>query len=258
MVFLLTVMRIVANVAAGAVLGLAIYWSLRLGYADHLFRSGTPEGVKRAVELAPGNARYQDHWAAILEDSGKDPAAALAAMEAAVASNPRDSSSWMELGLRAERDGDLQKAERCLLEAARVDRQYDPRWTLANFYFRKSDWENFWLWAREAAAMSYGDSAALFRLGWRATQDPALILSRAIPDQPQVLARFIGFATYQLDSNLRNSTMVGIVGGGGIGATLFTAFQRFDYDYVLTILIAIIALIMIGEVLSGWIRRTFQ
>ena len=30
--------------------------------------------------------------------------------------------------------------------------------------------------------------------------------------QPQVLPRFIGFATYQLDSNLRNSTMVGIVG----------------------------------------------
>jgi phosphonate transport system permease protein len=32
-----------------------------------------------------------------------------------------------------------------------------------------------------------------------------------------VFARFIGFATYQLDSNLRNSTMVGIVGAGGIG-----------------------------------------
>ena len=76
--------------------------------------------------------------------------------------------------------------------------------------------------------------------------------------QPQVLARFIGFSTYQLDSNLRNSTMVGIVGGGGIGATLFTAFQRFDYDFVLTILICIIAMIMVGEVLSGWVRRTFQ
>jgi phosphonate transport system permease protein len=76
--------------------------------------------------------------------------------------------------------------------------------------------------------------------------------------QPQVLARFIGFSTYQLDSNLRNSTMVGIVGGGGIGATLFTAFQRFDYDFVLTILLCIIAMIMVGEILSGWVRRTFQ
>jgi phosphonate transport system permease protein len=75
---------------------------------------------------------------------------------------------------------------------------------------------------------------------------------------PQVLSRFIGFATYQLDSNLRNSTMVGIVGGGGIGGTLFTAFQRFDYDFVLTILIAIISLIMAGEIAAGWIRKTFQ
>ena len=50
---------------------------------------------------------------------------------------------------------------------------------------------------------------------------------------PQVFARFVGFATYQLDSNLRNSTMVGIVGAGGIGGTLFAAFQRFDYDFVL-------------------------
>jgi phosphonate transport system permease protein len=75
---------------------------------------------------------------------------------------------------------------------------------------------------------------------------------------PQVLARFVGFSAYQLDSNLRNSTMVGIVGGGGIGATLFTAYQRFDYDYVMTILLAIIAIIMVSEVFSGWLRKVFQ
>ncbi|MCW5774159.1 MAG: ABC transporter permease subunit, partial [Rhodospirillaceae bacterium] len=75
---------------------------------------------------------------------------------------------------------------------------------------------------------------------------------------PQVMARFVGFATYQLDSNLRNSTMVGIVGAGGIGGTLFAAFQRFEYDFVATILIAIIAVIFVGEVLSGWLRRVFQ
>ena len=76
--------------------------------------------------------------------------------------------------------------------------------------------------------------------------------------QPQVLPRFIGFATYQLDSNLRNSTMVGIVGGGGIGSTMFTAHQRFDYDFVLAILIVIIALVMLSEIVSGAIRKVFQ
>ncbi len=74
---------------------------------------------------------------------------------------------------------------------------------------------------------------------------------------PQVFSRFIGFATYQLDSNLRNSTMVGIVGAGGIGGTLFAAFQRFDYDFVCAILIAIISVIMAGEILATAVRAIF-
>lgn len=75
---------------------------------------------------------------------------------------------------------------------------------------------------------------------------------------PQVFSRFIGLISYQLDSNLRNSTMVGIVGGGGIGAALFTAYQRFDFDVVLTILIVIIAIIMLTEFVSGRIRKVLQ
>lgn len=71
---------------------------------------------------------------------------------------------------------------------------------------------------------------------------------------PQVFGRFIGFSTYQFDSNLRNSTMVGIVGAGGIGGTLFSAFQRFDYSFVSAILITLVATIMIGEILARIIR----
>src|SRR3954471_6738088 len=74
---------------------------------------------------------------------------------------------------------------------------------------------------------------------------------------PQVFSRFIGFSTYQLDSNLRHSTMVGIRRARGIGGTLFAAFQRFDYDFVSAILISIIALIMAGELLATAVRRIF-
>jgi phosphonate transport system permease protein len=90
----------------------------------------------------------------------------------------------------------------------------------------------------------------------RATGSPfASLLAYGV--MPQVFSRFIGFATYQLDSNLRNSTMVGIVGAGGIGGTLFAAFQRFDYDYVCAILISIITLIMLGEILATAVRAIF-
>ena len=75
---------------------------------------------------------------------------------------------------------------------------------------------------------------------------------------PQVMFRFIGFSAYETDANLRNSTMVGIVGAGGIGGTLFAAFQRFDYDYVFAILLSIIGLIMVGEVLQIWVKKVFR
>jgi phosphonate transport system permease protein len=84
---------------------------------------------------------------------------------------------------------------------------------------------------------------------------PNLILFGVLP---QVLSRFIGFSTYQLDSNLRNSTMVGIVGAGGIGGALFSAFQRFDYDFVFTILATIIAIIVVGELLANYVKRVFH
>jgi len=91
----------------------------------------------------------------------------------------------------------------------------------------------------------------------RATGSPFLSLV-IMGVLPQVMPRFIGFSAYQLDSNLRNSALVGLVGGGGIGAALFTAFQRFDFDFVLTIVLAIIAVVMVGEIVSGWMRRLFQ
>jgi len=75
---------------------------------------------------------------------------------------------------------------------------------------------------------------------------------------PQVASRFVGFCLYQLDSNLRNSTLVGIVGAGGIGGTLFAAFKRFDYDFVAAILLAIIALIFVCELVSGQVRAALR
>jgi phosphonate transport system permease protein len=75
---------------------------------------------------------------------------------------------------------------------------------------------------------------------------------------PQVTARFVGFSMYQFDSNLRNSTILGIVGAGGIGGTLLAAFQRFDHAIVCAIVLVMIGLIMVGEVLSEQVRKVFQ
>jgi phosphonate transport system permease protein len=76
--------------------------------------------------------------------------------------------------------------------------------------------------------------------------------------QPQVMPRMIGLGLYRFDINFRESAVVGIVGGGGIGATLNTAFDRYEFDSAAAILLVIIAIVMILEYSSGFIRRWVQ
>jgi phosphonate transport system permease protein len=75
---------------------------------------------------------------------------------------------------------------------------------------------------------------------------------------PQVLPRIIGLSIYQWDVHLRHSTIIGIVGAGGIGATLYNAFARYDYDFALAILIVIVAIVLLGEAVSAIARARVQ
>ncbi len=71
---------------------------------------------------------------------------------------------------------------------------------------------------------------------------------------PQALPRYLGVSIYRLDANLRHSTVVGIVGAGGIGQVLAATFSRYDYDFSLAILLTIMALVFVGEFFSTWVR----
>jgi phosphonate transport system permease protein len=71
---------------------------------------------------------------------------------------------------------------------------------------------------------------------------------------PQVLPRVIGLTVYQWDIHLRQSTIIGIVGAGGIGSTLYNAFSRYDYDFALAILLVIVAVVLAGEAVSAVAR----
>jgi len=76
--------------------------------------------------------------------------------------------------------------------------------------------------------------------------------------QPQVMPRMIGLGLYRFDINFRESAVIGIVGGGGIGATLNTAFERYEFDSAAAILLIIIGLVMLAEYSSGYLRRWVQ
>jgi len=75
---------------------------------------------------------------------------------------------------------------------------------------------------------------------------------------PQVLPRIVGLSIYRWDINIRHSTVVGIVGAGGIGVTLLNSFQKYDYDFSLTIILAIVGIVLVGEGVSAVVRRRVQ
>ncbi len=72
---------------------------------------------------------------------------------------------------------------------------------------------------------------------------------------PQIMPRLIGLTMYQLDINLRASAVIGLVGAGGIGSTLNSAFGRYDYGTASAILLVMIVIILFVETISAKLRR---
>jgi len=71
---------------------------------------------------------------------------------------------------------------------------------------------------------------------------------------PQIVPSFVGFTLYILDRNIRMATMLGIVGAGGIGYRLQSAFRMFHYREVSAIIIIIFVTIYIIDIVSSKLR----
>lgn len=71
---------------------------------------------------------------------------------------------------------------------------------------------------------------------------------------PQIVVSFISIAIYRYEINVRNATILGMVGAGGIGFTLLDALGSFNFGIVAVCLWGIIPVVVIIEYFSGKIR----
>lgn len=71
---------------------------------------------------------------------------------------------------------------------------------------------------------------------------------------PQLMPNFASTAIYRFDINLRDATVLGLVGAGGIGAPLIFAMNSYRWNEAGSILAGLIVLVLIVEWISTKIR----
>ncbi|MBE9375107.1 phosphonate ABC transporter, permease protein PhnE [Saccharopolyspora sp. HNM0983] len=75
---------------------------------------------------------------------------------------------------------------------------------------------------------------------------------------PQAAPAFAAHVLYQLDTNLRSATLLGLVGAGGIGFYLLNASRVLEFGVVTTVLLMLFAAVLVVELLAMWLRRVLN
>ena len=72
---------------------------------------------------------------------------------------------------------------------------------------------------------------------------------------PAVLPNLASIALYVWEANVRTSTILGIVGAGGIGIEIKAAIDLLDFQKLLTLSVIVLAMVTLIDQFSGWLRR---
>jgi phosphonate transport system permease protein len=72
---------------------------------------------------------------------------------------------------------------------------------------------------------------------------------------PQILPIVLGTIIFEWDINIRRSAIMGLVGAGGLGLTFFRQMAMFNYGGVTMVILAILSLVILGEVVSHYVRK---
>lgn len=74
---------------------------------------------------------------------------------------------------------------------------------------------------------------------------------------PQVMPLWVSYTLYRFEANVRSASVIGLVGAGGIGALLYDAIKGFKYAECSAMLLIIVVTVVLIDLVSGRIRRTW-
>jgi phosphonate transport system permease protein len=72
---------------------------------------------------------------------------------------------------------------------------------------------------------------------------------------PQAFPQLLAYTLYRWEVNIRTATILGIIGGGGIGLKIHIALSLFLQDQLLVLIAVIFVLVTAVDFLSSYLRR---
>ncbi|UUX48110.1 phosphonate ABC transporter, permease protein PhnE [Nisaea acidiphila] len=103
-----------------------------------------------------------------------------------------------------------------------------------------------------AEAMEESDRQSREALDAAGARKVDILFSAVVPD---CMPSFVNTSLFSLELAVRSSVVLGIVGAGGIGQELKTAFELFQYPKASAIILAIFVIVLVMERLTDWLRQ---
>jgi len=80
----------------------------------------------------------------------------------------------------------------------------------------------------------------------------------SLPVVPAAAPRFAAYGIYRWEVTIRETVIVGVVGGGGLGVLLQTQLALFDYGGAVTTIASLLVLTVLVDVIGTGLRRAVR
>ena len=206
--------------ARGALVGVALaiaaylsYFSVQNARATYYTETETLQGLERATQIEPGNARNWYLLGRYLQYSFEDanPQRAISSYKKSLEIDPRGTSTWLELAATYESEGNDVAARNAFINAKKTyPLSAEVSWRYGNFLLRQGELEPAFAEIRRSVEADPGRAAEAVSRCLRVEPDANVILDRVLPAKSAIyIAVLEGLAQdRQIDDALKVWTRI--------------------------------------------------
>jgi tetratricopeptide (TPR) repeat protein len=200
--------RLLALLLALFVASTVVFTAAKMGVADVLNRTSSPENWLRAAQIEPGYGEYWHHLGYYRQNDldSADPVLATEYYEKAVRTDSRSSRYWLDLASALQQADHPQQARDAFQQAvANFPISAEAKWAFGNFLLLQGDFNGGVAQLRQAVLIDPSLRPLAISRCWQSHPDADMLLDQLLPAQPAAYADALDFfaSNQDVDSGIK-------------------------------------------------------